>query len=137
MRVCFEQADPDKRRRYDHAGEEGVDRGPSIFDFDGSRKKVGVFERREEESIRVVCLIFDQRGDNYVRELGVDLEALYTGFTKTVKLHKRVICPTCSGVGECFVFISLFFHSLTFYVRSRIHQQVSGWEMPSVRRFRA
>ena len=41
----------------------------------------------------------EQRGDNYVRQLGVDLEGLYTGITKTVKLHKRIICPTCNGLG--------------------------------------
>lgn len=40
-----------------------------------------------------------QRGENYVRQLGVDLEGLFTGYTKAVKLHKRVICPTCNGIG--------------------------------------
>lgn len=40
-----------------------------------------------------------QRGENYVRQLGVDLEGLFSGYTKTVKLHKRIICPTCNGVG--------------------------------------
>lgn len=35
------QSDPEKRKRYDHAGEEGVERGPSIFDaFEGAKKKV-------------------------------------------------------------------------------------------------
>lgn len=39
------QSDPDKRKRYDHAGEEGVERGPGMFDFEASKKKVRASSR--------------------------------------------------------------------------------------------
>jgi len=87
-------SDPEKRKIYDQYGEEAATQGgPSSSPGDifselfggggGSRGPRG-----------------PRRGDDTVFPLQVDLEALYRGDTKKLKLTKRVLCKGCGGYGN-------------------------------------
>jgi len=88
-------SDKDKRELYDQYGEEAATQGgPSggggpadIFDLFG----MGGGGRRSQGP---------RKGQDTMFPLKVDLEDLYNGITKKLKLTKRVICRECSGKGS-------------------------------------
>jgi len=85
-------SDKEKRQLYDQYGEEAATQGgggPSmasdIFDLFGMRSGGGSRGPR--------------KGEDTVFPLRVELDDLYNGATKKLKLSKRVICKACSGKG--------------------------------------
>nr|AAC27389.1 DnaJ homolog [Babesia bovis] len=83
-------SDPEKRRIYDEAGEDGLEGNmphgdPSdIFDlfFGGGRKPKG-----------------KKRGEDVVTQLKVTLEQIYNGAMRKLAINKDVVCDTCDGLG--------------------------------------
>ena len=41
-----------------------------------------------------------KRGDDEVHAYPMDLEQMYNGYTQTIPVHVRVICPRCGGTGK-------------------------------------
>ena len=84
-------SDKDKRETYDRYGEEAALQGGGASspanDLFGS-----LFGGRGRPS-------GPQRGEDTMFPLRVDLEDLYTGVTKKLKLTKRIICTACGGKG--------------------------------------
>jgi DnaJ family protein A protein 2 len=82
-----------KRELYDQYGEEGVERGGGppegmdIFDILGG----GMGRRQQQQRVR--------RGEDVVFPLKVDLNDLYNGASKKLRLTKNVICKGCNGKG--------------------------------------
>jgi DnaJ-class molecular chaperone len=69
----------EKRSLYDRGGEEAVERGPSIFEQMGKRQ---------------------EKGEDFVSKIGVELEDLYKGVSKKLRVNKKMICSTCKGLGS-------------------------------------
>ncbi len=100
-------SDPDKRRRYDQYGHEGLRggeaRGFGSFDdiFDafgdifGGGGGGGIFEdffgggRRQAE----------QRGASLRCDIAIDFKEVATGIEKTIEITKRDFCEACRGTG--------------------------------------
>jgi DnaJ family protein A protein 2 len=91
--------DADKKEIYDRYGEEGLKEGGggggfhdagSIFEqfFGGGG---GSFGGRSQKPRRTEDIVF---------ELPVELENLFTGKTRKLKVNKKVICGDCSGEGS-------------------------------------
>lgn len=87
--------DDKKRAIYDRAGEEGLNRPPSIFDAMNDQ---------------------EQKGESFVKKIGVELSDLYKaralvhcilskrllsrkGLSKKLRVTKKLLCPDCKGVG--------------------------------------
>lgn len=93
-------SDPEKRQLYDKFGEEGLEGGGggggfhdagSIFEqfFGGGFGGGG--GRRQQGPRKTEDIVF---------ELPVELENLFTGKTRKLKVNKKVICGTCNGEGS-------------------------------------
>jgi len=86
-------SDPEKRRVYDEAGEEGLDgsgtNATDIFDlfFGGG----GGGRRPRAQGKR--------KGEDVVSSLKCTLEQIYVGATRKLALNKDVICSECDGRG--------------------------------------
>merc|ERR1719410_2176963 len=95
-------SNPDKRRLYDQAGEQGIKEGGSggggggfssnpmdIFDmFFGGGDPFGRDRQRGP-----------RRTKNLVHQLSVSLEDMYNGTVRKLALQKNVICDACDGLG--------------------------------------
>merc|ERR1719495_874646 len=94
-------SNPEKRRLYDQAGEQGIKEGGSggggfssnpmdIFDmFFGGGDPFGRGGGRRGP----------RRTKNLVHQLSVSLEDMYNGTVRKLALQKNVICDSCDGVG--------------------------------------
>merc|ERR1719431_398009 len=94
-------SNPDKRRLYDQAGEQGIKEGGSggggfhsnpmdIFDmFFGGGDPFGRGGRSRGP----------RRTKNLVHQLSVSLEDMYNGTVRKLALQKNVICVACDGIG--------------------------------------
>lgn len=88
-------SDPEKREIYNQYGEEGLENGggghpggmADIFDMFGG----GMGGRRGPKGPR--------RGEDVSFETKVTLEQLYGGHNKSLKLTRKVLCPSCDGKG--------------------------------------
>merc|ERR1719203_554242 len=93
-------SNPEKRRLYDQAGEQGIKEGGSgggfggsnpmdIFDmFFGGGDPFGRGRRRGP-----------RRTKNLVHQLSISLEDMYNGSVRKLALQKNVICEACNGIG--------------------------------------
>eukprot|EP00479_Gromia_sphaerica_P008432 TRINITY_DN31_c1_g1_i2.p1 TRINITY_DN31_c1_g1~~TRINITY_DN31_c1_g1_i2.p1 ORF type:complete len:441 (-),score=138.51 TRINITY_DN31_c1_g1_i2:242-1522(-) len=89
-------SDKEKRELYDAHGEDGLENGPhgggggmdDIFSMfmGGGRRRGGKPRKR--------------RGDDVTFPLKVNLEDLYNGMQKKLRLTKNVLCGTCDGSGS-------------------------------------
>merc|ERR1719220_1956238 len=96
-------SNPEKRKLYDQAGEQGIKEGGSggggagmnpmdIFDmFFGGGGGGDPFGRGRQRGPR--------RTKNLVHQLSVSLEDMYNGTVRKLALQKNVICPACDGIG--------------------------------------
>merc|ERR1719476_684962 len=96
-------SNPEKRKLYDQAGEQGIKEGGSggggagmnpmdIFDmFFGGGGGGDPFGRGRQRGPR--------RTKNLVHQLSVSLEDMYNGTVRKLALQKNVICDACDGVG--------------------------------------
>merc|ERR1719427_38395 len=95
-------SNPDKRKLYDQAGEQGIKEGGSgggggfssnpmdIFDmFFGGGDPFGRGGGRRGP----------RRTKNLVHQLSVSLEDMYNGTVRKLALQKNVICDSCDGIG--------------------------------------
>jgi len=94
-------SNPEKRRLYDQAGEQGIKEGGSggggfssnpmdIFDmFFGGGDPFGRGGGRRGP----------RRTKNLVHQLSVSLEDMYNGTVRKLALQKNVICDSCDGIG--------------------------------------
>lgn len=91
-------SNPEKRRIYDHGGEQALKEGGmgnggfsspmDIFDmFFGGGFGTRVGQRRE------------RKGQDVIHQLSVSLEELYKGTVRKLALQKNVICDKCEGIG--------------------------------------
>uniref|UniRef100_A0A915MJ50 Uncharacterized protein n=2 Tax=Meloidogyne javanica TaxID=6303 RepID=A0A915MJ50_MELJA len=87
-------SDPKKRQVYDEYGEDGIKGGG---DGGGMHNPMDIFEMffggggfRSEKPTKA---------RDTVHELKVNLEKLYNGCTKHLKINRHIICPKCEGVG--------------------------------------
>lgn len=84
-------SDAEKRELYDQYGEKGVENGGptgggDLFDLFSGRGRGGGRGRK-------------RKGQDVVFPLKVDLETLYNGGSKKLRLSRNVLCPTCNGAG--------------------------------------
>merc|ERR1719486_1287704 len=96
-------SNPEKRKLYDQAGEQGIKEGGSggggagmnpmdIFDmFFGGGGGGDPFGRGRQRGPR--------RTKNLVHQLSVSLEDMYNGTVRKLALQKNVICDACEGLG--------------------------------------
>merc|ERR1719334_2772978 len=95
-------SNPEKRKLYDQAGEQGIKEGGSgggagmnpmdIFDmFFGGGGGGDPFGRGRQRGPR--------RTKNLVHQLSVSLEDMYNGTVRKLALQKNVICDGCEGIG--------------------------------------
>jgi len=92
-------SDKEKREIYDKYGEEGLKKGGNGFGSDPSsvfEQFFGGFggEGRGKRSQG------PQRGEDIAFQLAVELEDLYVGKTRKLKVNKNVICGDCKGEGS-------------------------------------
>merc|ERR1719385_190852 len=94
-------SNPEKRRLYDQAGEQGIKEGGSGGGFGGSNP-MDIFD-----------MFFGgdpfgrgggrnrgpRRTKNLVHQLSVSLEDMYNGTIRKLALQKNVICDSCEGIG--------------------------------------
>ncbi|KAG1695544.1 DnaJ subfamily A member 1 [Nymphon striatum] len=87
-------SNPDKRRLYDEAGEQGVKEG-GVGGGPGFTSPMDLFDmffggggRRRE-----------RKGKDVVYQLSCSLEELYNGTTRKLALQKNVLCNKCDGRG--------------------------------------
>merc|ERR1719495_415831 len=93
-------SNPEKRRLYDQAGEQGIKEGGSGGGFGGSNP-MDIFDmffgggdpfgRSRNRGPR--------RTKNLVHQLSVSLEDMYNGTIRKLALQKNVICDSCEGIG--------------------------------------
>merc|ERR550534_1691555 len=95
-------SNPEKRKLYDQAGEQGIKEGGSggggagmnpmdIFDMFFGGGGGDPFGRGRQRGPR--------RTKNLVHQLSVSLEDMYNGTVRKLALQKNVICDGCEGIG--------------------------------------
>merc|ERR1719328_10559 len=86
-------SNPEKRKLYDQAGEQGIKEGGS--GGGGGMNPMDIFDmffgRGRQRGPR--------RTKNLVHQLSVSLEDMYNGTVRKLALQKNVICDACDGVG--------------------------------------
>merc|ERR1719340_80175 len=94
-------SNPDKRRLYDQAGEQGIKEGGSGGGFGGSNPMdiFDMFFGGGDPFGRGGRSRGPRRTKNLVHQLSVCLEDMYNGTTRKLALQKNVICDSCDGVG--------------------------------------
>merc|ERR1719270_447628 len=94
-------SNPDKRRLYDQAGEQGIKEGGSGGGFGGSNPMdiFDMFFGGGDPFGRGGGRRGPRRTKNLVHQLSVSLEDMYNGTTRKLALQKNVICDACDGVG--------------------------------------
>eukprot|EP00386_Alphamonas_edax_P003936 GDKI01012064.1.p1 GENE.GDKI01012064.1~~GDKI01012064.1.p1 ORF type:complete len:431 (-),score=102.52 GDKI01012064.1:112-1404(-) len=83
-------SDPEKRRRYDMFGEDGIDGSGGGSDFYENAFRP---QARRPEPPR------KKRGEDAHHTINVTLENLYTGMKKKFAVWKDVVCDGCNGQG--------------------------------------
>merc|ERR1719486_1580199 len=94
-------SNPDKRRLYDQAGEQGIKEGGSGGGFGGSNPMdiFDMFFGGGDPFGRGGRSRGPRRTKNLVHQLSVSLEDMYNGTVRKLALQKNVICDSCDGVG--------------------------------------
>lgn len=92
-------SDPNKRRIYDQMGEEGLNQAGSSTEpehdpFDMFAQMFGGSPfRRNKQQQR------SRKGDTVKRPLEVELDEMYLGNARHLKIKRNIICTSCSGNG--------------------------------------
>merc|ERR1719249_640001 len=94
-------SNPEKRRLYDQAGEQGIKEGGTGGGFGGSNPMdiFDMFFGGGDPFGRGGRNRGPRRTKNLVHQLSVSLEDMYNGTTRKLALQKNVICDACDGVG--------------------------------------
>merc|ERR1719147_122052 len=95
-------SNPDKRRLYDQAGEQGIKEGGSGGGGFGGSNPMDIFDMffgGGDPFGRGGRSRGPRRTKNLVHQLSVSLEDMYNGTVRKLALQKNVICDACDGVG--------------------------------------
>merc|ERR1719317_1085097 len=95
-------SNPDKRRLYDQAGEQGIKEGGSGGGGFGGSNPMDIFDMffgGGDPFGRGGRSRGPRRTKNLVHQLSVSLEDMYNGTVRKLALQKNVICDSCDGVG--------------------------------------
>merc|ERR1719495_420553 len=92
-------SNPEKRRLYDQAGEQGIKEGGSGGGFGGSNPMdiFDMFFGGGDPFGRGGRSRGPRRTKNLVHQLSVCLEDMYNGTVRKLALQKNVICDSCDG----------------------------------------
>merc|ERR1719228_1846693 len=95
-------SNPDKRRLYDQAGEQGIKEGGSGGGGFGGSNPMDIFDMffgGGDPFGRGGRSRGPRRTKNLVHQLSVSLEDMYNGTVRKLALQKNVICDSCDGIG--------------------------------------
>merc|ERR1719512_496867 len=95
-------SNPEKRRLYDQAGEQGIKEGGSGGGGFGGSNPMDIFDMffgGGDPFGRGGRSRGPRRTKNLVHQLSVSLEDMYNGTVRKLALQKNVICDSCDGVG--------------------------------------
>merc|ERR1719167_2095608 len=94
-------SNPEKRRLYDQAGEQGIKEGGAGGGFGGSNPWTffDMFFGGGDPFGRGGRNRGPRRTKNLVHQLSVSLEDMYNGTIRKLALQKNVICDSCEGIG--------------------------------------
>merc|ERR1719228_187892 len=95
-------SNPDKRRLYDQAGEQGIKEGGSGGGGFGGSNPMDIFDMffgGGDPFGRGGRSRGPRRTKNLVHQLSVSLEDMYNGTVRKLALQKNVICGACDGIG--------------------------------------
>lgn len=94
-------SNPEKRRLYDQAGEQGIKEGGAGGGFGGSNPMdiFDMFFGGGDPFGRGGRNRGPRRTKNLVHQLSVSLEDMYNGTIRKLALQKNVICDSCEGIG--------------------------------------
>merc|ERR1719370_1611874 len=95
-------SNPDKRRLYDQAGEQGIKEGGGGGGGFGGSNPMDIFDMffgGGDPFGRGGRSRGPRRTKNLVHQLSVSLEDMYNGTVRKLALQKNVICDSCDGVG--------------------------------------
>merc|ERR550517_317927 len=95
-------SNPDKRRLYDQAGEQGIKEGGGGGGGFGGSNPMDIFDMffgGGDPFGRGGRSRGPRRTKNLVHQLSVSLEDMYNGTVRKLALQKNVICAACDGIG--------------------------------------